>query len=65
MIKYLVFDVDNTLLDFDMALFRAEKAIADKFGIQFTEDYFTRAAEMINAAWGEYQMSNVNTRIIA
>lgn len=60
MIKYLVFDVDNTLLDFDMSLYRAEKVIADRFGIQFTEDYFTRTAEMINAAWGEYQMSNTS-----
>lgn len=53
MIKYLVFDVDNTLLDFNMSLFRAEKAIADRLGIPFTADYFTRAGEMIDAAWGE------------
>ena len=60
MIKYLVFDVDNTLLDFYMALFRAEKDISDKMGIQFSEDYFTKAAEMIDAAWEEYQMSNTS-----
>ena len=58
MIKYLVFDVDNTLIDFDMSLLRAEKAIADRFGFQLSEDYFTEAAEMINAAWSEHRMSN-------
>lgn len=60
MIKYLVFDVDNTLLDFNMSLFRAEKAIADRFGIQFTEDYFTKTAEMIDAEWEAYQMSDTS-----
>ena len=56
MIKYLVFDVDNTLIDFDMCLLRAERAIADRFGIRLTEEYFTDAAEMINTAWSDYQM---------
>ena len=60
MIKYLVFDVDNTLIDFDMSLIRAEKAIADRFGLQLSEDYFIETAEMINAAWNEHQMSNTD-----
>ena len=60
MIKYLVFDVDNTLIDFDMSLIRAEKAIADRFGLQLSEDYFIKAAEMINAAWSEHHMSNTD-----
>ena len=60
MIQYLVFDVDNTLLDFDMSLFRTEKDIADECGIQFSADYFTTALEMINAAWSEYQMSDTS-----
>ncbi len=60
MIKYLVFDVDNTLIDFDMSLIRAEKAIAYRFGLQLSEDYFIKAAEMINAAWSEHQMSNTD-----
>ena len=57
MIRYLVFDVDNTLIDFDMSLIRAEKVIADSIGVQFTEDYFTLADGMITDAWNEYQKS--------
>ncbi|MCR5652155.1 MAG: hypothetical protein K6F86_13355 [Lachnospiraceae bacterium] len=50
MIKYLVFDVDNTLIDFDMSLIRAERVIADRLGIKLTDDYFIKADRMINDA---------------
>ena len=60
MLKYLVFDVDNTLIDFDMSIITAEKAIANNFDIKFSEEYFTRAFEMINTAWMDYKMFQTN-----
>ena len=60
MIKYLVFDVDNTLLDFRMSLYRAEKAVADQLELPITVDYYMKDSELINSAWLEYKLQETS-----
>ena len=38
--KYLIFDVDDTLLDFAPAFAIAQRNIAEKLGIESSKEYF-------------------------
>lgn len=60
MIRYLVFDVDDTLLDFRMSLYRAEKAVADRLGLQITEEYYLTDNKLIMTAWQESGLSQTS-----
>lgn len=59
-IKYLVFDVDNTLLDFDMALMTTQKAVADRVGFDFTEEYCLTDRDLMYEAWNDYRMTETH-----
>ena len=59
-IKYLIFDVDNTLLDFDLSLMRTQKTVADRIGYDFSEEYYMTDRELMYEAWKEYQMTDTN-----
>ncbi len=56
MIQYLVFDVDNTLLDFNMSLYRTEKLVADALGIEMTEPYISGEYDALMRSWRESGM---------
>ena len=63
-IKYLVFDVDNTLLDFGLSLIRSQKVVADRIGVEFSEEYFRADQELMDEAWNEFRMDDTNDREI-
>ena len=60
LIKYLVFDVDNTLLDFDLSLMTTQKAVADRIGYDFSEEYYLTDRELMYEAWNDYRMTETN-----
>lgn len=51
--KYLIFDVDDTLLDFRPAFAAAQKNIAEKLGIEPTEAYLKTDEKCVWKAWEE------------
>lgn len=53
MYKYLIFDVDDTLLDFYSAFAAAQRNIAEKLGIQSTKEYFETDEKCGWKAWEE------------
>lgn len=59
-IKHLIFDADDTLLDFGMALMRAQKAVADRIGIRIEEEYLLTDWELMYEAYHEFQMTETN-----
>ena len=63
-IKYLVFDVDNTLLDFDLSLIGTQKAVADRIGCHFSEEFYLTDKNLMYEAWNEYQMSDTDDQDI-
>lgn len=51
--KYLIFDVDDTLLDFYSAFVTAQKNIAEKLGIELSKEYFDTDEKCGWRAWEE------------
>ena len=51
--RYLIFDVDDTLLDFHVAYTNAQKAVAKKLGINYSEKYQVLSEECGWRAWKE------------
>ena len=51
--KYLIFDVDDTLLDFYSAFAAAQRNIAEKMGIQATKEYLETDEKCGWKAWEE------------
>lgn len=51
--KYLIFDVDDTLLDFHRAFITAQRNIAEKIGIEYTKEYIELDDKCGWKAWGE------------
>lgn len=51
MIKVVLFDIDNTLLDFKKCADESMLLAAEKFGIKFPENYFEIFTEINNGLW--------------
>ena len=51
--KYLIFDVDDTLLDFHSAFMTAQRNIAEKLGIEHSKKYIELDEKCGWKAWGE------------
>lgn len=51
--NYIIFDVDDTLLDFGSAFHAAQKDIADKLNIEFSKEYAALSEKLGWKAWNE------------
>ena len=51
--QYLIFDVDDTLLDFYPAFVTAQKNIAKKLGIECSQEYLETDEKCCWKAWEE------------
>ena len=60
LIQYLIFDVDNTLLDFDLSLMTTQKVVADRIGYPFTEEYYLTDRDLMVEAWNDYRMTETH-----
>jgi len=64
MYKYIIFDVDDTLLDFGCAFHTAQKAIANKLGIDLSKDYMELDEKTGWRAWKECGLDNTESEEI-
>ncbi len=60
MIRFLCFDVDNTLIDFNMAIYSAQYSVAKKLGIPFTPSYLEEDGKLAREAFMEYGLNNTS-----
>lgn len=52
MYKYILFDIDNTLLDFSKGEREAIRAVFQSEGIEDSEENFKRYSEINKSMWG-------------
>lgn len=57
--KYLLFDVDDTLLDFQMAELNAFKMLLAEYHIDFSEEYYKIYKTENHRLWKEYELGNI------
>lgn len=60
--KYIIFDVDDTLLDFGCAFHIAQKEIADRLNVEYTKEYCTLSETLGWKAWKEAGLDNTNLK---
>lgn len=60
--KYLIFDVDDTLLDFYPAFATAQRNIADKLGIEPSKEYLETDEKCGWKAWEESCLDKTEER---
>lgn len=58
--KYLIFDVDDTLLDFGKAYYGAQRNLAALLGKEYSEEYIKAAEACGYRAWNECGMGDVS-----
>ena len=61
MYKYLIFDVDDTLLDFGCAFYEAQRNIAIKLGIELSKEYRELDERTGWQAWKESGLDNTES----
>ena len=61
MYTYILFDVDDTLLDYGCAYRGAQKCIAEKLGIEYTPDYIAMDDSCGWKAWGECKLNETDS----
>ena len=59
--KYIIFDVDDTLLDFGCAFHTAQTSIADKLGIDYSKEYIEMDEKTGWRAWKESGLDNTDS----
>ena len=60
--KYLIFDVDDTLLDFYPAFLTAQRNIAEKLGIEFSKEYRETDDRCGWKAWEECRLDKTEEK---
>lgn len=59
--KYLIFDVDDTLLNFYVAFKSTQTAIAEKLNIEYSKEYMELDEKCGWKAWKESDLDNTNS----
>ena len=60
--KYIIFDVDDTLLDYGSAFHAAEREIADYLRVEYTEEYIALSEKLGWKAWKEAGLNDTNSK---
>ena len=61
MYKYIIFDVDDTLLSFESAFRTAQKNIAAKLGMEMSKEYLELDERIGWRAWKESGLDNTKS----
>ncbi|NBK77060.1 HAD family hydrolase [bacterium D16-76] len=62
--RYLIFDVDGTLLNFGHAYCRAQKAVAEKLGVSYTPEYVALDEKLSWKGWRESGLEDTGSAYI-
>ena len=57
--KYLLFDIDDTILDFQKAEYNAFLMLLNDYNIEFKEEYYEVYRKENHRLWKEYELGNV------
>lgn len=60
--KYIIFDVDDTLLNYGSAFYTAEKAIADYLKVEYSEEYMALSEKLGWKAWKEAGLNDTDSK---
>ena len=60
--KYIIFDVDDTLLNYGSAFYTAERAIADYLKVEYTKEYITLSEKLGWKAWKEAGLNDTDSK---
>lgn len=60
--KYLIFDVDGTLLDFRLAYSRGQQAVAEELGVGFSPEFARVDEELSWKYWGEFELDKTDSQ---
>ncbi len=60
--KYIIFDVDDTLLDYGSAFHAAQREIADCLNVEYTEEYITLSEKLGWKAWKEAGLNDTDSK---
>ena len=59
--KYIIFDVDDTLLNYGIAFYTAEKAIADYLKVEYSEEYMALSEKLGWKAWQDAGLNDTDS----
>lgn len=59
--KYLIFDVDDTLLNFRLAYSHGQQAVAEELGVGFSPEFARVDEELGWKYWGEYKLDDTDS----
>lgn len=59
--KYIIFDVDDTLLNYGSAFYTAEKAIADYLKVEYSEEYMALSEKLGWKAWQDAGLNDTDS----
>ncbi len=62
--KYIIFDVDDTLLDFGKAFYDAQMGMASLLGMECSGEYIKTAESCGYRAWNECGMGDVSSPVV-
>ena len=57
--KYLLFDIDDTILDFQKAEYNAFLMLLNDYNIEFKEEYYEVYRKENHRLWKEYELGNI------
>ena len=60
--KYVIFDVDDTLLNYGSAFYTAERAIADYLKVEYTKEYITLSEKLGWKSWKEAGLDDTDSK---
>ncbi len=59
MIRYILFDVDDTLLDFKKCSSAAIKSCCERYGVEYSDELFCAFLEFNDELWLEFEKGNL------
>lgn len=59
--KYIIFDVDDTLLDYGSAFHTAQRAIADFLSVEYSEEYMVLSEKLGWKAWKDAGLNDTDS----
>lgn len=62
--QYIIFDIDNTLLDFSRSEYYALQKVFAKYGVVFNEKTFNQYKEINHGLWDQLEHGKINKDVI-
>ena len=64
MYNHVLFDADNTLLDFDRAQFNCLKILLEKYGFSFSNHFYQLYEEINHSLWFQFEQGKISKETV-